>query len=71
MDYQVDPAKLPVPWGKIIAVNAVITIILCLAFNLLFSLILPTSVYGRMSEMEKKNAEVQADLDKIFTKIKF
>lgn len=70
MDYQVDPTKIPVPWGKIIGVNVAVTIIVAFVFNLVFSLVLPTGVFTRISELERKTAEMQVSFDKLFGKIK-
>jgi hypothetical protein len=70
MDYQVDPAKIPVPWGKIIGVNVAVTIIVAFVFNLAMNFILPSGIFTRVSELERKTAELQVTVEKFSGKIK-
>ncbi len=70
MDYQVDPAKIPVPWGRIIAVNIVVTLVAAFLFNFAFDLLLPSGVFSRLKDLERKTAEMEVNFEKIFGKIK-
>lgn len=70
MDYQQDPAQIKIPWGKIIGVNVAITVIVAFLFNLLFSFIMPSSVFTRLKEVEKRTSDLQSNMDKLFGRIK-
>ena len=70
MDYQQDPSQIKIPWGKIIGVNVLVTIVVAFVFNLVFSYMMPTSVFTRLKELEKRTAQMQVTLDKFTGKIK-
>jgi hypothetical protein len=70
MDYQQDPAQMKLPWGKIVAVNIVVTLVAAFLFNAAFDFILPSGAFARIKALEKATAELQVTVDKFSSKIK-